>query len=212
VLAMLAVAMAAGATLEQAVPLANLAGGLEVSKFGCVPITRQEVVDELERARDSGRGKIRTMQELIPELQARRLRGEKIVFTNGCFDILHPGHVDLLEQCKAQGSVLVVGLNSDESVRAQNKGVDRPIRHQQDRARMLSALESVDFVTIYGDPTPARIIEQVVPDVLIKGSDWKDKGVVGREFVESRGGRVVLIDLVAGYSTTGELERIRRSL
>lgn len=212
VLAMMAVAMAAGATLEQAVPLANLAGGLEVSKFGCVPITRQEVVDELERARDSGRGKIRTVAELVPELQARRLRGEKIVFTNGCFDILHPGHVDLLEQCKAQGSVLVVGLNSDESVRAQNKGVDRPIRNQQDRARMLSALESVDFVTIYGDATPARIIEQVAPDVLIKGSDWKDKGVVGREFVESRGGRVVLIDLVAGYSTTSELERIRKSL
>lgn len=211
VLAMMAVAMAAGATLQEAVPLSNIAGGLEVSKFGCVPIARSEVVEELQRARDSGRGKIRTIQELIPELQARRLRGEKVVFTNGCFDILHPGHVDLLEQCKAQGSLLVVGLNSDESVRAQNKAPNRPIRNESDRARMLAALESVDYVTIYGEPTPARIIEQVAPDVLIKGSDWKDKGVVGREFVESRGGRVVLIDLVAGYSTTSELERIRSS-
>ncbi len=131
------------------------------------------------------------------------------MFTNGCFDILHPGHVALLEQAKALGSLLVVGLNSDASVRLQGKGADRPIRSEQDRARMLAALECVDYVTFFDALDPGELIEQVAPDVLVKGSDWAGKGVIGREFVESRGGRVALIDLVAGFSTTAELERIR---
>lgn len=209
VLAMTAVALAVGATLEQAVPLANVAGGLEVSKFGCVPIARDEVLEDLRQTQRAGRSKIRPAAELVAELEARRARGETVVFTNGCFDILHPGHIELLEQSKAQGSLLVVGLNSDASVKSQGKGDDRPIRNQDDRARMLAALEAVDYVTFFEEPDPAKIIETIAPDILIKGSDWAGKGVVGREFVESRGGRVVLIDLVAGYSTTGELERIR---
>lgn len=209
VLAMTAVALAAGAKLEEAVPLANVAGGLEVSKFGCVPITREEVLDDLRQTGRAGRSKVRTQTELVPELEARRARGETVVFTNGCFDILHPGHIELLEQSKAQGSLLVVGINSDASVREQGKGDDRPIRNQDDRARMLAALEAVDYVTFFDEQTPADVIETVAPDILIKGSDWANKGVVGREFVESRGGRVVLVDLVSGYSTTAELEKIR---
>jgi D-beta-D-heptose 7-phosphate kinase/D-beta-D-heptose 1-phosphate adenosyltransferase len=209
VLATAAVAVAAGATLEQATMLANIAGGLEVSKFGSVPITRQEVLDELRHGAQRGRGKIRPARELRGELDARRQRGETVVFTNGCFDILHPGHVDLLEKAKALGSLLVVGINSDESVRALDKGDDRPIRPQDDRARMLAALETVDYVVVFDEPDPACIIEQLLPDVLVKGSDWAGKGVVGRELVESRGGRVVLVDLLAGYSTSAELERIR---
>jgi len=209
VLAMVAVAVAAGATFEQAVPLANIAGGLEVSKFGCVPIARDEVINELRHGHDGARGKIRGVTELVGELNARRQRGETVVFTNGCFDLLHPGHVELLEQAKARGSLLVVGLNSDASARAQTKGTGRPVRNEQDRARLLAALEAVDYVVLFDEPDPARLIEQVAPDVLVKGSDWADKGVVGREFVESRGGRVELIELVEGYSTTGELERIR---
>jgi D-beta-D-heptose 7-phosphate kinase/D-beta-D-heptose 1-phosphate adenosyltransferase len=211
VLAMAAMALAAGATLAQAVPLANIAGGLEVSKFGCVPIARSEVLDELRRGYESDRGKVRTTPDLVAELTARRQRGETVVFTNGCFDILHPGHVELLEKSKALGSVLVVGLNSDASVRRQGKGDDRPIRRQTDRARMLAALEAVDYVAIFDEPDPGRIIEQVAPDVLVKGSDWAGKGVIGQPFVEARGGRVVLIDLVEGYSTTDELKRIRGS-
>ncbi len=210
VLAMMAVAWAAGATLEKAVPLANVAGGLEVSKFGCVPISRDEVLDELRRTLDGHRGKLRTLDELLPELDARRQRGETVVFTNGCFDLLHPGHVELLEKAKALGSVLVVGLNSDASVRSLGKGDDRPIRRQEDRARVLAALHAVDYVTIFDQPTPAELIERIRPDVLVKGADWAGKQIVGQQTVESYGGRVELVELVDGFSTTAELERIRR--
>lgn len=209
VLAMMAVAAAAGAALEDAVRLANVAGGLEVSKFGCVPITRDEVLRDLEQRQGGGRSKIRSVAELVPELTARRQRGETVVFTNGCFDILHTGHVELLERARALGSLLVVGLNSDSSVRGLGKGDDRPVRNERDRARLLAALEAVDYVVIFSEPDPARLIEQVAPDVLVKGGDWAGKRVVGQDFVEARGGRVALIELLQGYSTTGELERIR---
>jgi D-beta-D-heptose 7-phosphate kinase/D-beta-D-heptose 1-phosphate adenosyltransferase len=211
VLAMVAVSLAAGATLEQATTLSNIAGGLEVSKFGCVPITREEVLRELRDGAQRGRGKLRELNELCEELTARRQRGETVVFTNGCFDILHPGHVELLEKAKALGSILVVGINSDASVRSLEKGSDRPIRRQQDRAGLLAALESVDYVTVFEEPDPLRLIERINPDILVKGGDWADKKVVGREHVEAHGGRVVLLDLVEGYGTTAELERIRRA-
>jgi D-beta-D-heptose 7-phosphate kinase/D-beta-D-heptose 1-phosphate adenosyltransferase len=209
VLAMAAVAIAAGATLEHATRLANVAGGLEVSKFGCVPITRDEVLNDLRHGAERARGKIRYTAELKPELDARRQRGETVVFTNGCFDVLHPGHVDLLERAKSLGSLLVVGINSDASVKRQDKGDDRPIRNQNDRARMLAALEAVDYVAIFEEDEPTQLIEQVAPDVLVKGGDWAHY-VAGREFVESRGGRVELLELVEGYSTSAELSRIRR--
>lgn len=209
VLATVAVAVAAGATLEQAVPLANIAGGLEVSKFGCVPIRRSEMLEELSQTSELGRSKLRTIDELIPELEARRNSGETVVFTNGCFDILHPGHLDLLGKARALGSLLVVGLNSDASVRRQGKGDDRPIRTERDRAAMLAGLNSVDFVVLFDDDDPGNLIEQVLPDVLVKGADWVGKGVVGQECVEARGGRVALIDLVDGFSTTAELAKIR---
>lgn len=212
VLAMVAVALAAGATLEQAATLSNIAGGLEVSKFGCVPITRDEVLRELRDGVQRGRGKIRELGELCEELSARRQRGETVVFTNGCFDILHPGHVELLEKAKALGSVLVVAVNTDASVRKLNKGSDRPIRRQEDRTRLLAALECVDYVVVFDEPDPLHLITRISPDVLVKGSDWADKKVVGREHVESHGGRVALVDLVEGYSTTAELERIRAGL
>lgn len=209
VLAMVAVAAAAGASLEQAAMLANVAGGLEVSKFGCVPITREEVRNDLQHGPQRGRGKVRALIELKAELDARRRHGETVVFTNGCFDILHPGHVELLEKAKELGSLLVVGINTDASVRRLGKGNDRPIRTERDRARVLAGLEAVDYVVSFDEPDPGRLIQQIAPDVLVKGADWADQGVVGQEFVESRGGRVALIDLVEGYSTTDELERIR---
>jgi D-beta-D-heptose 7-phosphate kinase/D-beta-D-heptose 1-phosphate adenosyltransferase len=210
VLAMFAVAVAAGASFEHAASLSNIAGGLEVSKFGCVPITHAEVREELTRGAGRGRGKVRSLAELTPELDARRQRGETVVFTNGCFDILHPGHIELLEKAKALGSLLVVGLNTDGSVQSLGKGDDRPIRRESDRARVLAALEMVDYVVLFSEPDPARLVEQLAPDVLVKGSDWAGKTVVGQTFVESRGGRVVLVELLEGYSTTAELERIRR--
>lgn len=210
VLAMFAVAVAAGAAFEQATMLANIAGGLEVSKFGCVPIGRDEILHELHSTGRGSGGKIKSVVDVRAELDGRRQRGETIVLTNGCFDILHPGHVELLEKSKALGSLLVVAINGDESVRALNKGRGRPIRAQADRARMLAALECVDYVVVFNEPTPAWIIEQIAPDILVKGADWSHL-VVGRDFVESRGGKVVLLDLVEGYSTTKELEQIRRA-
>ncbi|MHC4064487.1 MAG: D-glycero-beta-D-manno-heptose 1-phosphate adenylyltransferase [Planctomycetota bacterium] len=210
VLAMLAAAVAAGADWEDAVRLANIAGGLEVEKFGCVPITAEEVLAELRLEQDRQSGKLRNPEELVAELDLRRDRGETVVFTNGCFDILHAGHVDLLARCRQEGTLLVVGLNSDASVKALSKGPNRPINNQRDRAKVLSALESVDYVVLFDDPTPEQLIRRVRPDVLVKGQDWTEKGVVGREFVEAQGGRVVLLPLVEGHSTTGLIERVRK--
>ncbi len=209
VLAMTAVSLAAGATLDQAVRLANVAGGIEVSKFGCVPISREEVLAGLDGSADAESRKIRQIADLKSELNGRRSRGETIVFTNGIFDILHPGHVRLLDGAKAEGSVLVVGVNSDASVRGLGKGEDRPVRKQNDRMFMLAALESVDYVVVFAEPDPGKLIEQIAPDVLVKGGDWAEDEVIGGAFVKSRGGRVVLFDLVDGYGTTRELERIR---
>ncbi len=209
VLAMLIAARVAGASWEEAARLTNIAGGLEVEKFGCVPITRGEVIADLRLASGSATGKIRGRQELLSELALRRSRGESIVFTNGCYDLLHAGHVRFLESCRRLGNVLVVGLNSDASVRAQGKGPDRPIVPQEQRAEVIAALQCVDYVVLFDEPTPAGIIEALAPDVLVKGQDWADKGVVGREFVEGHGGRVVLLPLVEGISTSRIVERIR---
>jgi len=210
VLAALAVGLSRGASLPEAAALANVAGGLEVEKFGCVPITRDEMLAELLALNHEQLGKRRELPRLLPELARRRARGEKIVFTNGCFDLLHPGHIAYFEFCRKQGDVVVVGLNTDASVRAQSKGSDRPILNQDDRARVLAGLADVDYVVIFDDPTPQKLIEAVRPDVLIKGQDWADKGVVGQPFVESYGGKVVLAKLLEGHSTTGLIERIRR--
>lgn len=210
VLAMAAVAVAAGATFEQATVLANIAGGLEVQKFGCVPIARKEVLDELTRSASRARGKLRSLPELQAELDARRQRGETIVFTNGVFDLLHPGHVELLQRAKDEGSVLVVGLNSDVSARAQGKGDDRPIRTQIDRARMLAALEVVDYIVLFDDPSVRTLVAALRPEVLVKGGDYAVEQVVGHEIVQAAGGRIVVVNFVDGFSTTAELERIRR--
>lgn len=129
------------------------------------------------------------------------------MFTNGCFDIIHPGHVDYLERARSMGSCLVVGLNSDASVR-RLKGALRPVNEQQSRARVLAALACVDFVIIFDEDTPLELIRKVRPDVLVKGGDWSVDRIVGREEVEAAGGTVCSIPLLAGYSTTGTVERI----
>jgi len=209
VLAMLTAARVAGATWEQAAFLTNVAGGLEVEKFGCVPIRKDEVIADLRLSTGAASGKIRTREDLAAELALRKSRGDTIVFTNGCYDILHVGHVRFLEQCRLHGTVVVVGLNSDASVRALQKGNDRPIVPQGQRAEVVAALGSVDYVVLFDEPTPGQLIEALSPDVLVKGQDWASKGVVGREHVESCGGRVVLVPLVEGVSTTDILQRIR---
>ncbi len=151
------------------------------------------------------------LPELLEKLDALRGEGKKIVFTNGCYDILHPGHVDLLERCKAQGDVLVLGLNSDESVKRLGKGDDRPVNPYPVRAFVLAHLESVDFVVRFDEDTPAKLIEAVRPDVLAKGGDWSVDRIVGRETVQRRGGEVISLPLLQGYSTTALIEKIRRT-
>lgn len=209
VLAMLAAALAAGADLRAATQLANIAGGLEVEKFGCVPITRDEVLADLRIEHRRRIGKLRSLAEVASEITLRRDRGETVGFTNGCFDLLHRGHVEYLQDCADQADILVVGLNSDESVRDQAKGGDRPVTPQADRAAVLAGLQAVDYVVIFDELTPERLIRTLRPDVLMKSADWAGRGVAGREFVEASGGRVHLIPLREGYSTTSLIERIR---
>jgi len=143
-------------------------------------------------------------------LDAWRAAGERIVFTNGVFDLLHRGHVEYLEESAALGDRLVVGINSDASVR-RNKGPGRPINPEEERAEVLSALTCVDAVSVFDDDTPADIIRRVQPDVLVKGADWAADAIVGRDIVEARGGKVVRIPIEPGYSTTAIMEKIRSS-
>ena len=145
---------------------------------------------------------------LSDERRAWRAAGRSVVFTNGCFDLLHAGHVRLLEQARAQGDLLVVGLNSDASVRAL-KGDGRPVLPEHERAEALLALEAVDAVVVYAEDTPLRVIEALLPDVLVKGADWALEDIVGRAEVEGAGGRVVRVELVPDRSTTRLLERIQ---
>ncbi len=204
-LAALAVALAEGLDYEQAEELANVAGGLEVEQFGFVPITRGQIAAELRRMVGLRGGKVLSRAALAREVAHRRARGETIAFTNGCFDLLHMGHVNYLQQARELGSCLIVAINSDASVRLL-KGPTRPVIGQAERAGMLAALECVDYVTIFDEETPMALLELLRPEVLVKGGTTPV--VVGRELVESYGGKVTTMDLVAGLSTTEIINRI----
>ncbi len=151
--------------------------------------------------------KVKSVVELQPLIAILRATGKKIVFTNGCFDLIHTGHTRYLEQAKSCGDVLIVAVNSDASVHT-IKGEKRPINPQEDRAETLAALESVDFVTIFDEPDPYRVISELQPDVLVKGGDWPVEKIVGRDVVEARGGKVVSLPYIDGASTTGIIEKI----
>ena len=151
--------------------------------------------------------KVKTVQELRPLLEILRATGEKIVFTNGCFDIIHTGHTRYLTVARSFGDLLVVAVNSDSSV-STIKGDKRPINSQAERAEALAALESVDYVTIFDEPDPYKVISALQPDALVKGGDWPIEKIIGRDIVEARGGRVINVPYVEGASTTGIIERI----
>jgi D-glycero-beta-D-manno-heptose 1-phosphate adenylyltransferase len=149
-----------------------------------------------------------TLADAVALASRTRAEGRVVVFTNGVFDLLHPGHVRYLEQARSLGDILIVGLNSDASVRS-NKSADRPITPQAERAEILEALRSVDAVVVFDEPTPHALIVELRPDVLVKGADWADDAIVGRDIVEGAGGRVVRVPLAAGYSTSTLIDRIR---
>jgi rfaE bifunctional protein nucleotidyltransferase chain/domain len=151
--------------------------------------------------------KVKTVEELRPLLAILRAAGKKIVFTNGCFDLIHTGHTRYLAIARSFGDILVVAVNSDASV-STIKGERRPINSQQERAEALAALESVDFVTIFSEPDPYTVISALQPDVLVKGGDWPIEKIIGRDVVEARGGKIVNVPFVEGQSTTGIIERI----
>jgi D-beta-D-heptose 7-phosphate kinase/D-beta-D-heptose 1-phosphate adenosyltransferase len=214
VMAALGLALASGADYDPAIRLANIAGGLEVEKIGVATVTREELLADLHHApfraaeRVPGAAKVVALPHLLNNLEIRREKGQKIAFTNGCFDVLHAGHVQYLAEARRQADCLIVALNSDESVR-QLKGPTRPLNPVAARALVLAGLQDVDYVTIFADATPAAVIEAVRPDVLVKGADYHKSEVVGGTFVESYGGRVHLAELRDGFSTTNLIERMK---
>ncbi|MBL7132901.1 MAG: bifunctional heptose 7-phosphate kinase/heptose 1-phosphate adenyltransferase [Phycisphaerae bacterium] len=205
VLAMLSVALGQGIAIRQAVELANVAGGLEIERFGVVPISRADVIEEMRRMIGLRGGKVMARKDLLQELGRRRRAGHTIVFTNGCFDLLHMGHVQYLQQARELGSCMVVAVNSDASA-ARLKGPGRPVTPAEERAEMIGALECVDYVTIFDEDTPEPLLELIKPDILVKGGTTTE--VVGRGIVEAYGGRVLTVDRAEGLSTTNIIDRV----
>lgn len=206
VVAVLATTLAAGATLVEAATIANAAAGITVGRIGTVSIAAKEITDFLGGKHTH---KVMERAELAAQVERWRNTGKRIVLTNGCFDLLHAGHLSLLHQAAQHGDVLIVAINSDASVR-RLKGPERPLVSEHERAAMLAALDCVDAVTVFGEDTPLELLQAARPDVLVKGQDYQMEQVVGREWIEANGGSVVLVPLVPGKSTTGLIERITR--
>ena len=207
VAAVLALSMACDASVDTAIELANVAAGVVVGKVGTSPITREELLGALSQAAAVEMDdKVLGFEQLLARVASWRSAGQRIVFTNGCFDILHIGHIRLLEKARRKGDRLIVGLNSDDSVR-RLKGESRPVVGESERARVLGGLSAVDAVVLFAEDTPLRLIEAVRPDVLVKGGDYTEDNVVGAREVRAWGGRVELIPLVPGTSTTQLIQR-----
>ncbi len=204
VLSVLGLVIGGGGDLEDAVRLANVAAGIEIRRVGVVAVAREEILAELRFQGHPVSMKLKTLEELVPLVRDLRARGRSVVFTNGCFDLLHFGHHHLLNQARRLGDCLIVAVNGDSSIR-RLKGPDRPINDEEERVMMLSGLEAVDYVVLFEEDTPMRLLDVLRPEVLVKGGEYQGGVVVGRELVESYGGRVVLVDQVPGISTTAIL-------
>ena len=208
VIATLAAGLMHGLTTLESLELANIAAGVVVGKVGTVPITRADLLEALTAKQGNEQAhKICDLAELNLKVNAWKQAKQKIVFTNGCFDLLHAGHVTYLESAKKRGDKLILGLNTDRSVSA-IKGPSRPVVHEQDRARVLAALESVDAVILFDEDTPLKLIKAIKPDVIAKGSDYTADQVVGGKEVQSWGGEIALIDLVEGRSTSNIIRKL----
>ncbi|WP_263355312.1 bifunctional D-glycero-beta-D-manno-heptose-7-phosphate kinase/D-glycero-beta-D-manno-heptose 1-phosphate adenylyltransferase HldE [Acidicapsa acidisoli] len=207
VIAVLALCLASGLGIEPSVQLANIAAGIVVGKVGTVPVEKHELLAALApdialHAED----KVLTREELMRRVAVWRASGERVVFTNGCFDLLHVGHITVLEQSRRLGDRLIVAINSDASVSCL-KGPSRPVVSENDRARVLAALAAVDAVVIFGEATPLEVILAARPDVIVKGGDYNEDTVVGAKEVKSWGGKVAIVPIVEGHSTTRLIER-----
>jgi len=207
VIAVIAAALAAGKTLEDAAALANLAAGLAVAKLGTAAISGPELRRAILADEVTGRGTV-TAEQLVIAVADARTHGEKIVFTNGCFDIVHAGHVGYLAQAKQLGDRLIVAINEDESVR-RLKGPGRPINSVERRMAVLAGLEAVDWVVSFPTDTPEPLLEKLKPDVLVKGGDYSERQVVGGSYVESYGGTVKVLDYLDNCSTSAIVERMQ---
>ena len=208
VIATLAAGLIHGLTAQEALKLANTAAGIVVGKVGTVPINRDELLNELSTKDATEQAdKITDLASLTNKVAAWKAAKQKIVFTNGCFDLLHAGHVTYLEAAKKTGDKLILGLNTDRSVSAL-KGPTRPVIHENDRARVLAALEAVDAVILFDEDTPLNLIHAIKPDVIVKGDDYTEDQVVGGKEVKSWGGQVKLIPLVQGRSTSKIIEKM----
>jgi len=207
VISVLALCLASGLSIESAVPLANIAAGIAVAKMGTVPVEKHELLAALDpEIALHGEDKVLTRDELLRRIAVWRANGERVVFTNGCFDLLHTGHIVLLEQSRRLGDRLIVAINSDASV-SHLKGPTRPLVGERERARVIAALASVDAVIVFDEPTPLELIVTSKPDVITKGGDYSAPTIVGAKEVCSWGGEVKILPLVEGQSTTRLIER-----
>ncbi|MBL6898180.1 MAG: bifunctional D-glycero-beta-D-manno-heptose-7-phosphate kinase/D-glycero-beta-D-manno-heptose 1-phosphate adenylyltransferase HldE [Luminiphilus sp.] len=208
VIAVMAGCLSAGLPLSESARFANQAAGIVVAKLGTASVTPAELrAIPTSEPRPSNKTGVMSESDLLVEIEQAKLTGQRVVMTNGCFDILHPGHVSYLQQASAQGDLLVVAVNDDDSVR-RLKGPSRPVNPIADRMAILAALACVEFVVPFSEDTPARLIEAVAPDVLVKGGDYKVEEIAGHESVLARGGRVITLDFVEGHSTSGMLARL----
>jgi D-beta-D-heptose 7-phosphate kinase/D-beta-D-heptose 1-phosphate adenosyltransferase len=208
VIATLALAVANDVAIEDATRLANVAAGIVVGKLGTVPIARHELAAALtEVSGTEAREKVLDLDRLLVRAAEWRASGHTIVFTNGCFDILHVGHIALLEDCRRFGDKVVVGINTDASV-SRLKGPGRPVVGERERARILAALSATDAIVAFDAPTPFDLIVALQPDVLVKGGDYTEESVVGAPEVKSWGGRVVIVPTVQGFSTTNIVNKL----
>jgi D-beta-D-heptose 7-phosphate kinase / D-beta-D-heptose 1-phosphate adenosyltransferase len=207
VIAILAFFLSAGCAVDEAVRIANVGAGIVVGRLGVAAPTRAELVEAFSPRLTLPGTKILSRAEAARTATAIRKRGEKLVFTNGCFDLVHGGHLEFLRTAKATGDYLMVAVNDDASVRRM-KGPTRPVLDLIERQEILASFQVVDFVVSFSEDTPLDIVKEITPDVLVKGEDWKDKGVVGREWVEEHGGEVQLVKLREGRSTTSIIDKI----
>lgn len=206
VIASLSFALSCGLSIDEAAPFANHAAAVVVGKIGSATVTLDEIETyESSLHQSTSDAHIKSQSEIVAITQRLKREGKRVVFTNGCFDILHVGHVKYLQEAKSYGDVLIVGLNSDSSVR-ELKGPTRPVNPQEDRAYILAALESVDYVVMFSDETPHELIKSIAPDILVKGGDYEGKSVVGAEFA----GELRLVQFVDGKSTTATISRINK--